>query len=171
MATNLQFISSIESITNVSTVSMDNVFSSEYDVYYLTVTGFEPQLAEELGFRLINSSGSALTGSNYDSASYTLATSASFSEVRDLNADKWRYGGYAPASSNTGVGVSMFIYNPFDSSSYTFANLQSTQGHNQYIGRKNIYVYKVAESTRGLVFTNNGNYNMDILKASIYGVK
>ena len=126
MATNLQFISSIESTTNVSTVSMDNVFSSEYDVYYLTVTGFEPQLAEELGFRLINSSGSALTGSNYDSASYTLATSASFSEVRDLNADKWRYGGYAPASSNTGVGVSMFIY--------------------------------------------NGNYNMDILKASIYGV-
>ena len=171
MATNLQFISSIESTTNVSTVSMDNVFSSEYDVYYLTVTGFEPQLAEELGFRLINSSGSALTGSNYDSASYTLATSASFSEVRDLNADKWRYGGYAPASSNTGVGVSMFIYNPFDSSSYTFANLQSSQGHNQYIGRKVIYAYKVAESVRGLVFTNNGNYNMDILKASIYGVK
>ena len=49
MATNLEFISSINSTTNVSTVSMDNVFSSEYDVYYLTVTGFEPQLAEELG--------------------------------------------------------------------------------------------------------------------------
>ena len=65
----------------------------------------------------------------------------------------------------------MFIYNPFDSSSYTFANLQSSQGHNQYIGRKVIYAYKVAESVRGLVFTNNGNYNMDILKASIYGVK
>lgn len=171
MATNLEFINSINSTTNVSTVSFDNIFSSKYSNYYLTVTGLEPQLSEELAFRLINSSGSALTGSNYDSMSYTLATGGSFSQVRDNNQDKWRYGGYAPASSNTGVGVSMFIYNPFDSSSYTFANLQSSQGHNQYIGRKVIYAYKVAESVRGLIFTNNGNYNMDILKASIYGVR
>ena len=171
MATNLEFINSINSTTTVSTVSFDNIFSSQYDNYYLTVTGFEPAIQEELGFRLINSSGSALSGSNYDSASYTLQTSGSFSEVRDVNQDKWKYGGHALASSNTGVGVSMFIYNPFDSSSYTFAVLQSTQGHNQYIGRRVTYAYKVAESTRGLVFTNNGNYNMDILKASIYGVK
>lgn len=171
MATKLEFINSINSTTNVSTVSFDNIFTSKYDLYYLTVTGFEPQLSEELAFRLINSSGSALTGSNYDSASFTLQTSGGFSQVRDSNADKWRYGGYAPASSNTGVGVSMFIYNPFDSSTFTFAVLQTAQGHNQYIGRKVIYAYKVAESTRGLVFTNNGNYNMDILKASIYGVK
>ena len=159
MATELEFINSINSTTtNVSTVSFDNIFTSEYDVYYLTVTGYKNNThAEELAFRLINSSGSALTGSNYDSASHTLQTSGSFSEVRDVNQDKWRYGGYAPASSNTGVGVSMFIYNPFDSSTFTFAVLQSTQGHNQYIGRRVIYSYKVAESTRGLVFTNNGN--------------
>ena len=45
-------------------------------------------------------------------------------------------------------------------------------GNKHYsLGGTSFYAYKVAESTRGLVFTNNGNYNMDILKASIYGVK
>ena len=173
MATNLEFISSINSTTpDVSTVSFDNIFSSQYDNYYLSVTGFETNSnSEELAFRLIDSSGSALTGSNYDSASLTMATSAGFSEVRDVSQDKWRYAGYSQHYENTGVGVSMFIFNPFNSSSYTFAVLQSTQGHNQYIGRKVIYSYKVAESTRGLVFTNNGNFDMDILQASIYGVK
>ena len=171
MANNLEFIDSVNSTSTITTVTFDNIFSSKYDNYYLTVTGFEPALSEELGFRLINSSGSVLNGTNYDSASYTLSTSATFSEVQDQNKDKWRYGGYAQSSSNTGVGVSMYIYNPFNSSSHTYAFLSSSQGHNQYIGRKVLYVYKVAESTRGLEFTNNGNYNMDILTASIYGVK
>ena len=171
MANNLEFIDSVNSTSTITTVTFDNIFSSKYDNYYLTVTGFEPALSEELGFRLINSSGSVLNGTNYDSSSYTLSTSATFGEVQDQNKDKWRYGGYAQSSSNTGVGVSMYIYNPFNSSSHTYAFLSSSQGHNQYIGRKVLYVYKVAESTRGLEFTNNGNYNMDILTASIYGVK
>ena len=171
MANNLEFIDSVNSTSTITTVTFDNIFSSKYDNYYLTVTGFEPALSEELGFRLINSSGSVLNGTNYDSASYTLSTSPTFSEVQDQNKDIWRYGGYAQSSSNTGVGVSMYIYNPFNSSSHTYAFLSSSQGHNQYIGRKVLYVYKVAESTRGLEFTNNGNYNMDILTASIYGVK
>ena len=171
MANNLEFIDSVNSTSTITTVTFDNIFSSKYDNYYLTVTGFEPALSEELGFRLINSSGSVLNGTNYDSASYTLSTSATFSEVQDQNKDKWRYGGYAQSYSNTGIGVSMYIYNPFNSSSHTYAFLASSQGHNQYIGRKVLYVYKVAESTRGLEFTNNGNYNMDILTASIYGVK
>ena len=171
MASNLEFISSIKNTTeNVTTVSFDNIFSDKYDVYYLTVTGFEPATAEELAFRLINSSGSALTGSNYTSPSYTLQTGGSFSEVRDVNQDKWRYGGYQPASASTGFGLSMIIYSPFVSSTYTFAELQSVQSANQYIGRTNIYSYGVAESTRGIIFTNNGNFNMDLLKASVYGI-
>ena len=64
----------------------------------------------------------------------------------------------------------MYIYSPFDSSTYTFAELQAVQSSNQYIGRTNIYSYAVAETTRGIIFTNNGNYNMDVLKASVYGI-
>ena len=171
MASNLEFISSIKNTTeNVTTVSFDNIFSDKYDVYYLTVTVFEQATAEELAFRLINSSGSALTGSNYTSPSYNLQTGGSFSEVRDVNQGKWRYGGYQPASASTGFGLSMIIYSPFDSSTYTFAELQSVQSANQYIGRTNIYSYGVAEATRCIIFTNNGNFNMDLLKASVYGI-
>ena len=172
MASKLEFINSINSTTtNVSTVSFDNIFSDKYDVYYLNVKAYKNNTnAEELAFRLIDSSGSALTGSNYTSPSYTLQTGGSFSEVRDVNQDKWRYGGYQPASGSTGFGLSMYIYSPFDSSTYTFAELQSVQSANQYIGRTNIYSYGVAESTRGIIFTNNGNFNMDILTASVYGL-
>ena len=87
MASKLEFINSINSTTtNVSTVSFDNIFSDKYDVYYLNVKGYKNNTnAEELAFRLIDSSGSALTGSNYTSPSYTLQTGGSFSEVRDVN--------------------------------------------------------------------------------------
>ncbi len=168
MSTNLQFISSVTVSGGSSTVSLDNVFSTNYDVYKLVVTDFVPASSENLAFRLLDSSGSALTGSDYDVATLILRSNASFGEVRVTGTTMWTYGGYVTSSHTQGFGLEMDIFNPFNAS-YTFANLNSNSSTAD-MGNKNIYVYKQATSTRGLQLSAVGG-NLKNIKASIYGVK
>tara|TARA_B100000214_G_C23645280_1_gene480326 strand:- start:33 stop:542 length:510 start_codon:yes stop_codon:yes gene_type:complete len=169
MATNLEFINSVSVSGGSSTVNLDNVFSADYDVYKLLITDFKPASSENLFFRLLDSSGSALTGSDYDIATLILRNNASFGEVRVTGAAFWSYGGYVLNSNTQGFGLEMDIYNPFNSS-YTFANLTSVNGASADIGNKNIYCYKQTTSTRGLQFSAALG-NLQNLKASMYGVK
>jgi hypothetical protein len=36
MATNLEFITNVKGLDNVTSVTVDNVFSDKYDVYFIT---------------------------------------------------------------------------------------------------------------------------------------
>ena len=170
MATNLEFINSVSVSGGSSTVNLDNVFSANYDVYKLVVTDFRPASSENLFFRLLDSSGSALTGSDYDVATLILRNNASFGEVRATGATFWSYGGYVLNSNTQGFGLEMDIYNPFSSSSHTFATLTSVNGASADMGNKNIYCYKQTTSTRGLELRSVPG-NLKNIKASIYGVK
>ena len=82
-------------------------------------------------------------------------------------------GFYDPASGinqGKGLGTVIYIYNPFDSSSYTFATWQNTGLSS--IGppvRRGKGVLKVAESHTGINFT--GSATILAVKASVYGVK
>ena len=75
-------------------------------------------------------------------------------------------------SSATGVGITIMIYNPFDSSSFTFANNQSvgfaaTAGG---IGFRGIAVHKSAESISGVSFHMETG-NISSATVNVYGVK
>ena len=170
MSTNLQFINSVTVSGVTSTVSLDNVFSDNYDVYKLVITDYIPASSENLSFRLLDSSGSALSDSYYDVATFILRNNASFGQVRVTGTTMWTYGGYVLNSNTQGFGLEMYIYNPYSSSSFTFGNLTSVNGASADMGNKNIYLYKQATSTRGLQFSAVGG-NLKNLKASIYGVK
>ena len=170
MAGNLEFINSVNVTGGSSVVNLDNVFSEKYDVYKLVVTDFVPNSSENLLFRLLDSSGSALTDSSYDVATLILRNNTSFGEVRATGTTYWTYGGYVTSSTTSGFGLEMDIYNPFSSSSYTFANLTSVNGASADMGNKNIYVYKQTTSSRGLQLTNAFS-SLKNLKASMYGVK
>ncbi len=169
MSTNLQFISSVTVSGGSATVNLDNVFTVNYDVYKLVVTDYIPATSENLSFRLLDSSGSALSGSDYDVATLILRNNASFGEARAVNTTMWTYGGYVLNSNTQGFGLEMNIYNPFNAT-YTFANLTSVNGASADMGNKNIYCYKQATSTRGLQLSAVGG-NLKNIKASIYGVK
>ena len=169
MASNFEFISSVNSNNIAATVNLDNVFSANYDVYKLIVTDFVPASSENLAFRLLDSSGSALSGSDYDVATAILRNNTTFGEVRATGTTMWTYGGYTLNSNTTGFGLEMDIYNPFNST-YTFAKLNSVNGSGADMGNINIYVYKQAASTRGVQLSAVGG-NLTDLKASIYGVK
>ena len=68
----------------------------------------------------------------------------------------------------------MYIYNPFDSSSFTFYTVQSSfivLGGTTLEGYKKIGVLKLAQQLSGIKFTcgNSGTY--DNITVNIYGVK
>ena len=178
MATNLHFlkkftlVDTVTSAYNLGTTS-DKFFTDDFDVYFMT-TDFSGSTTnpEAIQMRLIDSSGSVLSGSNYDRATYRMFSHASFGEQKNVNATSWTgiWGEYDQAPEN--ALASGYIFNPADSSSYTFVASQSASKEvGNLTARKSIAVYKVAETIIGVQFlvTNTDYFNNAIVK--LYGVK
>ena len=168
MATNLQFIKSVTASGGVNTLDISDCFSAEYDVYELLIPKVDTASNFYPSFRFLKASdGSADTTSNYDSAGLLFGTTG-ISEIRYTNQTAV-INSFGLASTNDANNFGrVTIYNPFDSSSYTFINGHAVFVFSALEGGKTIAVHKVAQSNSGiqLMFSN-----MTEVKASIYGVK
>ena len=71
--------------SSVSSVSMTDVFSADFDIYYLTMTTNDLSSATDNNYRFINSSGSIITASSYDYASFFLTMYSGFTEGKAEN--------------------------------------------------------------------------------------
>ena len=178
MATSLDFLreetisATTTSAWNIGSTS-DNLFTSQYNVYFMT-TDFSGSTTnpEEIQMRLIDSSGSVLSGSNYDRALVRMYSHATFSEQRTQGGTSWSgvWGEYDQAPEN--ALCSGYIFNPFDNTSYTSV---ISQGDGKEVGnftpRKSIAVYKEAKKIIGVQFlvTNTDYFNNAIVR--VYGVK
>jgi hypothetical protein len=168
---NLIFLKETSTDTNASSLSVTDVFSSQYKLYkcIYTVDEVGTELATET--RLLNSSG-VVDSSNYDHASWSMATNGT-GEFNGENADKWQYTMYN--ESIYGGFYVMYIYNPADTSSYTFSNWQTStlylaSSTKTYIARKAVGVLKVAEAHTGIqVYA--GSSNITKAKLTVYGVQ
>ena len=125
MATNLQFIKQT-SASGVSSMDITNCFSSIYNNYYLTITDYEPSGGLNLDIRLIDSGGSVISDSEYDRAFLDMLSNSSFSESGATSSNIFNVTAFNNGHSN-GTGASFTIFNPFNSSSYTFM-LNQTAG-------------------------------------------
>ena len=168
MATNLQFIKSVTATGGVSTLDISDCFSAEYDVYELLIPKVDTASNFYPSFRFLKASdGSADTTSNYDSAGLLFGTTG-IAEIRYTNQTAVINSFGLAGTNDTNNFGRVTIYNPFDSSSYTFINGHSVFVYVNLEGGKTIAVHKVAQSNSGiqLMFSN-----MTEVKASIYGVK
>ena len=163
MAGNLEFINET-SFTDVASVNIDNVFSADYDVYKMTfdVEKYSGGVVS-VEHRLINSSGSVITASEYDVANLKLSSASSFSESKYTNGNDMRGLGIIGASSTNNTQGVAYIFNPYNSSSYTFLLTQSEYYYDASptgnFGFKGIQVHKSAETIRGLnIYSVSGNY-------------
>ena len=175
MATNLEFITSFEVTSPISSFTLDNVFSDKYDVYCLSAQGWSgsDSSAQLSNFRYLDSTGTVITDAEYDQASLVFRTSLSFVEVRSVNNTVINYalGFYKVDVAPEQTSAISYIYNPYDSSSYTFGISQAT-GMNDGGGRgyKAISVHKSAEIVRGFQMSNSlGNFTSG--KMTVFGVK
>ena len=169
MATSLQFIKSASG-TDVASLSITG-FTSQYDVYAI----WTPQIIQagnnDINSRFIDSSGNVISDSEYDYASEVMNSHSSFSESREVNQSKIDNVGVNDANETYGVGSTTYIFNPVDSSSYTFLIHQSAGMRD--IGKlrpyKTIAVHKVAEEITGYnIYGLNGNITATMV---LYGVK
>lgn len=170
MATNLQFIKSASG-SGVSSLSVTDCFSANYDVYEVIAT-FDKSttLSNWSSLRFINSGGVVST-SSYDYASLTLLSYASYPEEKATSSTGISRVNFLHTSL-VGGDTKFTIYNPFDSSSYTSTNFQNVSSTStNMFGGKVIGVYKVAEQITGLNIVGDSAYTFDNIKVSIYGVK
>ena len=172
MATNLQFIKDA-SASDVSSMNVTDCFSDQYEVYAITMAKLEGLQSGNRNnhMRFIDSSSNIISGSEYDWAALNMRSYASFSQSQVQNdTEIQRIQIYS--SLDVEFGTVLYIFNPNDSSSFTFANWLSSglvESGTAGYGIKGIGVHKQAEQITGVNFISNAdNFN---LKVSVYGVK
>ena len=176
MAGSLEFIKSASG-SSVSSLSVTDCFSADYDVYYVSLAVTNQSLGTaNIDARLLDSGGSEVSTSTYDFAGLDVNSYTSFVEVRLTSQTSYRNLTISDNDNPQEDGnAGFYVFNPYDSSSYTFVTNQSAMiiesagTTNLFKGRKNIYVEKTAQSNTGLKFIpNTGNCNIEVL---VYGVK
>ncbi len=173
MATNLQFIKSASG-TIVTSLNITDCFSADYDVYYLSITKIDQSSNGTFVYhRLLDSSNAPISDSSYDQAILILSSSGG-TEYRTTNQSSgFGIAGYGMRDIEDGMGNGAYIFNPYDSSSYTFFTAQSSfiiNAGTTMEGYKTTSVLKSAEQCNGIQL-NAGVGDFTNIKATIYGVK
>ncbi len=170
MATNLEFIKQVTGNT-VANFDLTNIFSDKYNVYRIQIFDEEVGNDDYNYFRVIRSAGTD-TGSNYCYATLLMYGHTTFVQSESTSTTTMNYIGYLyPAGYDDGAGITIDVYNPFDSSSYTFFNTQTSafaNGVGVYTS-KGIMAHKATEQVTGISIQRTGNFNK--VTANIYGVK
>ena len=172
MAGSLEFIKNVNGSSNVSSFDVANVFSDKYDVYKIVTTITTDSAFLEVPMRLLDSGGSEISSAEYHNAFLELRSSTSYGEGRTTGGTEiirpMRTGSGADAAGNNII----YIYNPFDSSSFTHLHYQVSAfstGTPQLGGQKAISVHKSAEQITGFKYFVTSN-NITSHNVSVYGV-
>ena len=172
MATNLQFIKSASG-TSVSSLSVTDCFSASYDVYQVLIAKLDSNsTGAYLYLRFIDSGGSVISASEYSYANLNCRTYNTFSDNRSTSDNFMGYIFYSDANQTHSAGLALYIYNPYDSSSYTFSQHQDSNFNagSGGLGRKAIGVHKSAEQITGINFFPESSATADF-SINVFGVK
>jgi len=175
---NLRLLNETSITSAVNGVSITDVFSSDYDIYKVTFNDLTNDTSNaNIVLRFINSSGSIITASSYDWAFIDMGDAISFGQYRATgstslgNTDAWVVGTAVDPYSSSAV---MYVFNPFNSSSYTFATLSSSGAiaTNNSRTRKAMGVLKESSSMTGFqIFQSTSSINITTGSIRIYGIR
>ena len=173
MSTNLQFINSFKSAAEVTSFNVTNCFSASYDLYYINIDNIGSSTTGAMqSLRFIDSSGNVISDSEYRYGVSELKSWTGFDNSFDSNSDN-KIGGIMPAgnTSDLGGGCSLYIFTPFNASSFTYVHTQSASYSDSGLrGTRGIGIHKSAESITGFQFVQLGGSNFQA-KISVYGVE
>lgn len=172
MPGSLEFVKSNSTTSNVSSLSVDDCFTTEYDIYKCVLEIDEVGTEIAIETRLQNSSG-PVTSSNYDHAyRFMRVGSGSYSSQGNQGNDKWQFTMYNEGA--VGGFYVMYVYNPANSSKYTFAHWQMASHYYAsstavLMTRRGIGVLEVEEAHTGIQIYGLSS-NITNAKLSVYGV-
>ena len=171
---NLRLINETEITSTINTLNITDVFTDDFNIY--VIEGIDIAMTNNGGTylygRVINSSGSEIT-SNYDYASgYMPSSGTVLTEERLTSRTEWESLNFIGAGTDDIGNITMYIFNPTNSSAYTFYTLQGssfrTPSTINYMW-KGIGVQKSTTSVTGIQFSAKTG-NMDGGKFQIYGL-
>jgi len=146
-------------VSAVSSATVTDIFTADFDIYKVSVTGLNQNDATtNVGsFRLVNTSGSIITASNYDVATLNMDSYGSFSEGRSTNQTRlYRFLGNLNDEPDD-ANATLYVFNPTSTSSYTFllqqADSKWTSGFSSF---KGIGVLKNTSAVGGINFFSEG---------------
>ena len=170
---NLRLINETTVSSGVATVNITYVFSSDYDIYKIVSTANNLNADKDIYMRYINSSGSIVSASNYDTATLTMKGHSSYSETPSTKVNI-NYGGlFNLTSGNESGGAVEYVFNPTDTSSYTFGINQSIGMYSTgTYGTKGIRVLKQTNSITGIhLYNGESTDNFGGGTVKIYGLR
>ena len=159
---------------SVASVSVTDVFTSDFDIYKVEL--LRPDLNTGTGtwldIRLVDTSGSVISTSSYDYASLVMNSNAAFGEDRSASATFMRGLRYSSNSSADGGGMVIYVFNPTNTSSYTFLLQQSSSfstAESKMVSTKMIGVLKSTTGINGINFYHTNNF--DDVHIKVYGLR
>ena len=179
MATNLQFIKSTVQSSAVTTFTVTDCFTDKYDVYQILITKTDSSTDNSfLKLNFLDTTDTVITDSTYDTAGLRMQSNTSFNEEKHTNSTGFQKLAQFDATASDSAGINIMVFNPYDSSSYTFITSQTSTGvQSVMIGTKYIGVLKNAETVTGLRlgYTDSaGNLIASAIEnctVKVYGVK
>ena len=178
MATNLEYIDQLKfnSSPSSNTLVLDNIFNDKYDTYFVNINQVDGNLSGYyLWMRFLDSSGNAISDSEYIFSTTQMTSHQSFTEVDSNGTTLINYVGFSGSGAldddRYDNGTSMYIFNPADSNSYTRVHSQCSgfNSSSQLYSLKTIGVHKSAEAVRGIrIGGHSAFYGVNI---TVYGVK
>ena len=173
---NLRLLDETTITSGETTVDITDVFSADYDIYKIVTNGISTvgTTQTDCDLRFINSSGSVISASDYNYAHQMMRADASFTTQNSTgDTELYRFFGESvDQEPEDGSSVS-YIYNPFDSTDYTFATYQSVVASATLkISMKGVGVLKQTASMTGFqVRDNNGSRPFAGGKINTYGLR
>lgn len=174
---NLRLIKQTATSSGISTVSLEDVFSSDFDIYKVTIARTTYDVSNTnviaLKARFISAGGSIVSASNYDSANMHMKADTTKDE------DKFQNGTYSYAGPIIGNyengGGSHWIYNPYQNDTYTFMTFEGVGGYdtsnNRMRSQKGIGCLKQQASMTGINFYSSTATNTFSAYISVYGLR
>jgi len=174
---NLRFLK--ETIaTSVASVDITDVFTSDFDIYKIEVEADDYDANSRLTIRLINSSGSVVSSTDYDNALLYRRTDSTYNELKSTSDNVLfeRFLGffdYNNGSRQGGAGI-FYLFNPTSSSSYTFGlgESQNDFSTGKSGGMKGIGVLHQLSSITGFQLIQDGyTATYGVIKVRCYGLR
>ena len=174
---NLRLLDEQSISSSVSTFSVPNVFTSDFDIYQITATDLSTTGTSEteIWLRFVSAGGSVITASNYEYGARYFFAWASASALNGTNqAGVRRCFAEVTDQSPEVASSTIWIFNPYSSTEYTSLLFENS---NYYAGTyasqmKGFAHYKKLERVTGFhAYDNNGSRPLASGTFRTYGLR
>ena len=172
---NLRFIKSVTG-TNVSSVNVTDVFTSDYDIYKICLKDVDLNPSgtnAQLRMRFIAPSGALQVANDYDYGYHNFKSFSSYTEGKAQNTSYIEGLIWQGADADHAGGSNIFVFNPFNNDLTTMCLYYSSSAINtgdKHYYTRGIGMYENIARMTGFEITTSDNL-IDSVKINIYGYR